>query len=147
MALISYVGGAYFGGTYAGSAHVGAAVAESPDGFSRVVLALVLGASGVLVGVSGWLGAGERLRRNPVVGIRTRRSLASDEAWRTVHRFAAPWFYASGAALVLGGVGAAVVGNGGAFLTLALATTTVSVALALLAIWRGHRALDRSHHP
>jgi uncharacterized membrane protein len=116
---------------------------EDPGLLSRMVLALVLGASGLLVAASGQFGASGRLRRNRVAGIRTRRSLASDEAWRTVHRGAAPWFYASGACLLLGGMAAAFVAAGDIWLCVVLGATGLSVLLALLATWRGHRALDR----
>ncbi|MGW8381101.1 SdpI family protein [Streptomyces sp. ODS28] len=115
-----------------------------PDTLSRAVLAVVFGACGLLIGVIGRLGADGRLRRNRIAGIRTRRSLADEESWRTVHRAAAPWSYASGAALLLGGTGAVPARSGEVWVATVLGGTALSVALALVGTWSGHRALDRA---
>lgn len=53
----------------------------------------------VTVGVMGLLG---RLPRNPIAGIRTGYTMASDERWMAVHRAAAP-------AMIFGGVAVASV--------------------------------------
>ena len=69
----------------------------------RLVLgaALVLAAA-VLLTVAA-LGARGRLRRNPVAGVRTRRTLASDDAFALANRVAAAPLGAAGVVALLGG--------------------------------------------
>lgn len=46
--------------------------------------------------------AARRLRPNHVVGIRTSKTMRSDEAWYTAHVAAAPWFRVGGILLLVG---------------------------------------------
>ena len=91
--------------TYAG------AVSAAP----RLVLgcALLLAAA-VLLTVA-VLGARGRLRRNPWAGVRTSRTLASDEAFTVANRVAAAPLGAAGIVALLGGI-TLVVGGPGAVL-------------------------------
>ena len=52
----------------------------------RIFLGLLFGGSGVLLLRLAAAAAQGRLRRNMVAGIRTRATLASDEAWLAAHR-------------------------------------------------------------
>ena len=61
------------------------------------------------------LGARGRLRRNPWAGVRTRRTLESDDAFALANRVAAAPLGAAGVVALLGGV-ALVVGGPGAVL-------------------------------
>jgi hypothetical protein len=87
--------------------------------------------------------AAGRLARNRTLGIRTRRTLASEEGWVRGHRAALPWTlagrYAAGvvavATLVAVGSGRAAP-LGLALGSLAVATVLVVVAGALLAVNR-----------
>jgi SdpI/YfhL protein family len=69
----------------------------------RLVLgcALLLGAAALLAVAV--LGARGRLRRNPWAGVRTRRTMASDEAFTLANRVAAAPLGAAGAIALLGG--------------------------------------------
>uniref|UniRef100_UPI0007C68F84 SdpI family protein n=1 Tax=Streptomyces sp. NRRL S-1896 TaxID=1463893 RepID=UPI0007C68F84 len=79
---------------------------------TRVLVGAVLLLAGVALLVTAWLGATERLPRNRFVGVRTRRSLSGDAAWRAANKAAAPAFYAAGGVLLLAAVlGAALPGE------------------------------------
>lgn len=49
---------------------------------------------------------GEGLSRNRAVGIRTKATLASDEAWQRGHHAAAPWVLSAGILSIVMGIGA-----------------------------------------
>ena len=90
----------------------------------RLVLgcALLLAAAALLF--VALLGARGRLRRNPWAGVRTRRTLASDEAFTLANRVAAAPLGAAGAVALLGG--AAVLAGG----PVAVTWTVLAVATA-----------------
>ena len=86
-----------------------------------------------------------RLARNRWFGIRTPRSLASDHAWRRVHRAAAPWIYAAAAVLVPVVTAMALARDHQAAFLITLITGDVLVAVCIgAAAVAGHRGLDRS---
>lgn len=62
----------------------------SDDLAARVVLVVVMVATGVVLLATARAGADGRLRRNGLVGIRTPATMASDEAWRAGHVAAEP---------------------------------------------------------
>lgn len=66
-------------------------------GAGLVVLGLVMALVGSAVGRG-------TISRNSAVGIRTRATQSSDQAWQAGHRAAAPWLYASAAVGVSVGV-------------------------------------------
>ena len=72
------------------------------------------------------LGARGRLRRNPWAGVRTRRTMASDEAFAVANRVAAAPLGAAGIVALLGGV-TLVVGGPGAVLWTALVVATAGM--------------------
>jgi SdpI/YfhL protein family len=76
----------------------------------RLVLGCALLLAAVALLAVAVLGARGRLRRNPWVGVRTRRTLASDEAFTLANRVAAAPLGAAGVVALLGG--AAVVAGG-----------------------------------
>ena len=67
-------------------------------------LAVLLITTGVLVSWVGTRSATGRLARNRRLGVRTPRTVASDEAWEAAHRAAGPWLVAAGAAVTVPGV-------------------------------------------
>jgi len=98
-----------------------------------LTLRLVLGAALLLAAVAllvvAVLGARGRLRRNPWTGVRTRASLASDEAFTLANRVAAAPLAAAGAVAGLGGV--AVLAGGPAALTWTVLLVTAAGVLGL----------------
>jgi uncharacterized membrane protein len=76
--------------------------AETPDRSNAASLSVVLGGFFAVFGL-----LMPRLRRNPLIGIRTTWTLTSDENWARTHRF-------GGACFVAGGLGMAIAGAGGA---------------------------------
>jgi SdpI/YfhL protein family len=70
----------------------------------RLVLGCALLLAAVALLAVAVLGARGRLRRNPWAGVRTRRTLASDEAFVLANRVAAAPLGAAGAVALLGGV-------------------------------------------
>ncbi|MFC5181487.1 SdpI family protein [Actinomadura harenae] len=101
---------------------------------------IVLAVAGVAVLASGLAAASGRLRRNAFVGIRTRTSMSSDEAWDIVHRAGGPWLTAGGLALLIGGAVTAAAGSGTVRMTATLAGAVLCVLLALVAVYIGHTA-------
>jgi len=65
-------------------------------------IALIIG--GVAIVGAGALGKAGRLSRQSIVGIRTKSTMASDEAWFAAHRAGAVWVMAGGVLMALGGV-------------------------------------------
>jgi hypothetical protein len=107
----------------------------------------VLGVTAVLLGplvhrLTGAAASG-RLRRNLWAGIRTSRTLASDEAWVTGHRSALPWTRRTAWACV--GLGLVTVALALADLAAAAITVgLVAVAGVVLGLLLGVRAAHRA---
>ena len=113
--------------------------------YERVLAALVLAVVAFVVVATAWAGMTGRLTRNWFVGIRTRATLASDEAWRAGHRAGGPWIIGAGASLFVGSVGVAATGpeswRGHSVLLITVAT---SVVLAIVAAMQADRAARRA---
>ncbi|MFC4912784.1 SdpI family protein [Actinomadura gamaensis] len=105
-----------------------------------IVEGVVLALAGLAVLVSGLAASSGRLRRNAFVGIRTRTSLSSDEAWEIVHRAGGPWLTASGLALVIGGGVAALARSGTVQMTAIVVGAVLCTALALAGMRAGQAA-------
>ncbi|MGW4411779.1 SdpI family protein [Nonomuraea sp. NPDC004702] len=60
----------------------------------QVIVSAVLMAASIAALALGILGRLGRLKRNGLFGVRTRRSMSSDEAWRYVHLRFAPFVWA-----------------------------------------------------
>ncbi|WP_311488481.1 SdpI family protein [uncultured Corynebacterium sp.] len=71
--------------------------------FSIIMVTSYLAGGAVLLWV-GVKGGSESLPRNAWIGIRTSRTLASDEAWQTGHKAAAGYLKASSLPMILGGI-------------------------------------------
>ncbi len=65
-------------------------------------IAMMVG--GIALVVLGVLGRTGKLTRQSIVGLRTKATLASDEAWNAAHEAAADWVVGAGAILAAGGV-------------------------------------------
>ena len=71
--------------------------------FAQVDLSVMLAVLGLLLVWAGWAAARGRLKRNYVIGMRTRTVLRSDETWRAAHRECAWSFWSSGLVLIATG--------------------------------------------
>ncbi|WP_051468999.1 SdpI family protein [Actinomadura oligospora] len=105
-----------------------------------MVEGIVLAVAGLAVVVSGLAAGAGRLRRNAFVGIRTRTSMSSDEAWDIVHRAGGPWLTAGGLALLIGGTVTATAGSETVRMTATLVGAVLCVVLAVVAVYMGHTA-------
>jgi uncharacterized membrane protein len=94
-------------------------------------VALIVG--GVAVTAAAAMARAGRLSRQSWVGIRTRTTLASDEAWDAAHRAGASWVMVGGIIMALGGLLTFLTESEGAATTVAL----VSVVVALVPILIG----------
>lgn len=108
-----------------------------------VFLAALIGS--LLATWVGWRGWQERLPRQSFAGIRTPYTLSSDERWRAVHRFGAPYLIFGGVAVASGALALlpfAIAGRlpdafaAGAAIAMAL----IMVSAALASWWFGVRA-------
>ena len=113
----------------------------------RLVLgcALLLAAA-VLLTVA-VLGARGRLRRNPWAGVRTRRTLESDEAFTLANRVAAAPLGAAGIVALLGGITLVVGGPGAVVWTVLVVATAGMLGLTGIGGALGERAAARVEVP
>lgn len=113
----------------------------------RLVLGCALLLAAVALLVVAVLGARGRLRRNPWAGVRTGRTLASDEAFTLANRVAAAPLGAAGAVALLGG--AVVVAGGPAAVTwtVLLVATVGMLGLTGIGGALGDRAVARMPVP
>ena len=113
----------------------------------RLVLgcALLVAAVGLLA--VALLGARDRLRRNPWAGVRTRRTLASDEAFVLANRVAAAPLGAAGAVALLGGAVVLVGGPVAVVWTVLVVATAGMLGLTGLGGALGERAVARMPAP
>ena len=113
----------------------------------RLVLgcALLLAAA-VLLTVA-VLGTRGRLRRNPWAGVRTRRTLESDEAFTLANRVAAAPLGAAGIVALLGGLALVVGGPGAVLWTVLVVATAGMLGLTGIGGALGERAAARVEAP
>ncbi|GAA1300189.1 SdpI family protein [Saccharothrix xinjiangensis] len=115
---------------------------EQVPGLAMVVLFAVQGVAALCLFLMAYLGANEKLPRNAFFGLRTDQSRADDATWRHVHRVAAPFAYAAGAAAIAGlGALALTTDRAALFLASLLITNVVVVVFIGLAMTHGHRNL------
>lgn len=111
-----------------------------------VVGAALLLAAVVLLAIA-VLGARGRLRRNPWAGVRTRRTLSSDEAFALANRVAAAPLAAAGAVALIGGVVVLVGGPAAVTWTVLVVTTAGMLGLTGVGGALGDRAVARMPAP
>jgi hypothetical protein len=107
--------------------------------------ALLLAAAALLVVAV--LGARGRLHRNPWAGVRTRRTLASDEAFTLANRVAAAPLGAAGAVALLGGAVVVAGGPAAVMWTVLLVATAGMLGFTGLGGALGERAAARMPVP
>jgi uncharacterized membrane protein len=69
-----------------------------------IIAAIAMMVGGIALIVLGALGRTGMLARQSIVGLRTKATLASDEAWKVAQEAAAIWVVGAGAILAAGGV-------------------------------------------
>ncbi|MGW5262457.1 SdpI family protein [Microbispora sp. NPDC004025] len=84
------------------SALVTAAVEAQTPFLERVYPAVCLVVLGAVLVAMGRMGARRTLAPNALLGIRTRRTMASERVWYDVHALAAPWSLAAGLVALIG---------------------------------------------
>lgn len=112
-------------------------VATMGDIALAVLVHLVIGAVLLWTGVRGWQGT--LSMRGP--GIRTARTLASEEAWHATHRASGPWLAGAGAIAVVVGVLLPVFAEGEHEPLLTGVGTAAVIALTVVGARNGLRAL------
>lgn len=95
---------------------------------------------GTALVVLGVIARAGKLTRQPVVGLRTKTTLASDEAWKAAHEAAANWVVGAGAVLVAGGVLVMLTDSESAGDAVALAATALMLVPLMIAFRRGQAA-------
>ncbi|HEY4598090.1 SdpI family protein [Corynebacterium sp.] len=108
--------------------------------FSIIMVPSYLAGCAILLRV-GVKGGSETLPLNDWIGIRTHKTLSSDEAWLTGHKAAAGYLKASSLPMILGGI----------FFTFAsdeqigfatLPTAGITFVLVMLAVRKAHTAIS-----
>ena len=100
--------------------------------------AMVLG--GIALVVLGVLGRTGKLTRQSIVGLRTKATLASDEAWNAAHEAAADWVVGAGAILAAGGVLVILTDSETTGDVVALVATALMLIPLVIAFRRGQAA-------
>jgi uncharacterized membrane protein len=101
-------------------------------------IALMVG--GIALVVLGATAGAGKLARQSVVGMRTRATLASDEAWEAAHEAAANWVMGAGAVLFVGGVVVMLVDTETTGVVVALIATALMLIPLVIAFLRGQAA-------
>jgi len=101
-------------------------------------IAMMLGGA-ALVAV-GAVGRSGKLTRQSIVGLRTKATLASDDAWKAAHEAAASWVIAAGAVLFAGGVVVMLTDSEATGDVVALGATTLMLIPLVIAFRRGQAA-------
>jgi hypothetical protein len=101
-------------------------------------IAMVVG--GIALVVLGAVARAGRLTRQSFVGLRTKATLASDEAWKAGNEAAAYWVVGAGAVLVAGGVLVMLTDSQATGDVVALVATALMLLPLMIAFRRGQAA-------
>lgn len=112
---------------------------------ARIVMGTVLTLAGFALVWVARAGADGRLQRNPLVGIRTARTLSSDRAWMAAHQAGATATEAGGWCAVVTGALAFIPGPVEATFVIGAAGALLMVALAAAGGVKGVRAAREIH--
>jgi uncharacterized membrane protein len=106
-----------------------------------LILGIVLAVAGVALIVAGKLASNGRLKRNRFVGLRTRATTVSDEAWHAAHRVGGPAIVWAGIASLAVGLGLAILNpKGPDVAALVIVSLMIVVALVLVSARNGTQA-------
>ena len=101
-------------------------------------IAMVIGGAGLIL--LGAMARAGRLTRQSIVGLRTKTTMASDEAWEAAHAAGAGWVVAAGVVLLVGGVAVMLADSETAGGVIALIATGVMLLPLAIAFTRGQAA-------
>jgi uncharacterized membrane protein len=101
-------------------------------------IAMMVG--GIALVVLGAIARAGTLNRQSAVGLRTKATLASDEAWAAAHEASATWVVAAGAILFAGGVFVMLTDSETTGDIVALIATAVMLIPLVIAFRRGQAA-------
>ncbi|MBO2453965.1 SdpI family protein [Actinomadura barringtoniae] len=105
------------------------------------VFGTIIVLAGVMIAVVGRRTGQGKLGRNRKAGIRTATTLASDEAWLTVHRAAEPWTIAGGLAMIICGLAALGIQHNGIAAVVAGLGALLGAGLSIIGAVVGHSVL------
>ena len=105
-----------------------------------VFAGIAMVAGGVALIVLGVIARAGKLTRQSVVGLRTKATMASDEAWKAGNEAAAPWVVGAGVVLAAGGVMVMFADPESTGDVVALVATALMLVPMLIAFRRGQAA-------
>jgi uncharacterized membrane protein len=105
-----------------------------------IVTAIALIVGGIALIVLGAVARAGKLTRQSVVGLRTKATMASDEAWRAAHEASARWVIGAGAVMFVGGVVVILTDSETTGDVVALGATAVMLIPLVIAFRRGQAA-------
>ena len=131
----------------AGGLHRGWPTLDAVSAAPRLVVGCALLLAAAVLLTLAVLGARGRLRRNPWAGVRTRRTLASDDAFTVANRVAAAPLGAAGVVALLGGAALVVGGPGAVMWTVVVVATAGMLGFTGIGGSLGERAAARVEAP
>jgi uncharacterized membrane protein len=105
-----------------------------------MIAGIAMMAGGIALIVLGAIARAGKLNRQSVVGLRTKATLASDEAWKAAHEASATWVIAAGAVLLAGGVLVMLTDSETTGDVIALIATALMLIPLVIAFRRGQAA-------
>jgi uncharacterized membrane protein len=109
-----------------------------------IVAGIAMMVGGAALAVLGATARAGKLSRQSVVGLRTKATMASDEAWKAAHEAAAKWVVGAGAVLFVGGVLVMLSDSESTGNVVALVATALMLVPLMVAFRRG-QAAARDH--
>ena len=105
-------------------------------------VALIVG--GIVLVAAGAMGRAGRLSRQSWAGLRTKTTMASDEAWYAAHAAGATWVMVGGVLMATGGVVTLFTESEDTAAYVALVTVAVALIPIAIAGFRGQAAAQRA---
>jgi len=101
-------------------------------------VALIVGAIALIV--LGVIARAGKLTRQSAIGLRTKATMASDEAWKAAHEASANWVIGAGAVMLVGGAVVMLADSETTGDVVALGVTAVMLIPLVIAFRRGQAA-------
>jgi uncharacterized membrane protein len=109
-------------------------------GYRMMIAGIALMVGGIALVVLGAIARAGKLPRQSVVGLRTKATLASDEAWRAAQEVGAIWVIGAGAILFIGGVSVMLVDSETTGDVVALIATALMLVPLVIGFRKGQAA-------
>ena len=104
------------------------------------ITAVALFAGAIVLIVLGVIARAGRLTRQSAIGLRTKATMASDEAWKAAHEASANWVIGAGAVMLVGGAVVMLTDSETTGDVVALGATAVMLIPLVIAFRRGQAA-------